>query len=57
MKDVRGAVPVGQRNDDQLVDRFGEQRPYLCDAVVVGAVAMANRNRPVVEPDDISAFQ
>src|SRR5258705_2532605 len=46
-----------QRHDDDGVDRVGEDRSKLENAVLVGAIAVADRDRAVVQPDDVAPLE
>ena len=51
---VARAAPVGKRDNDQLVDRVGENRAELQNPFVVRAVAAPDCDRSLVKPDNIA---
>src|SRR2546430_12148905 len=57
MDHIGRAAPVGQGDHDELVDRAGEQRAELANPRVVGAIAPADGERALVEPQDVAPLQ
>ena len=48
---------VGQRHDDELVERAVQQRLELSNAFGIRAGALPHRQRPLIEPDEVAAFE
>jgi len=57
MKHVARPAPVGKRHHDQVVDGIAQQRAKLQDACGIRAIAAADRNGAVIEPQDVASLE